>query len=322
MQLIKDVVDRLHPASAAARSLTCEAPQLDGNVKSTVAVVEPSDILVTDQVAVVTGAGAGIGQGIAVGLAAFGADVAIIEIDPDRAAAAGALVEAEGREALVIPTDATDSEQVEAAIAAAHTHFGRIDILVNNVGGVRKQDFVDQSERSWRRHIDINLVSMLAATSAAARAMIDAGKGGSIINVASIEALRAAPGFAVYAACKAGMASFSRSMALELAAHGIRVNTLAPDLIATPGIRGLIRGPVPDSLPELEPDVAEGVARYVPIGVEGSIEDMAAATVFLSSKMGRYITGITLPIDGGTFASSGWNRKANAHGYQLADGLG
>ncbi len=271
--------------------------------------MDPSDILLTDQVAVVTGAGAGIGQGIAVGLAEFGADVAILEIDPDRAEVTARRVRDAGRTALVVPVDMSDADQVRAAVATANEHFGRIDILVNNIGGVRKQAFVEQSERSMQRHVDLNLTSMLIATHGVVPIMITGGRGGSIVNIASIEALRAAPGFAVYSACKAGMANFSRTMALELGHHGIRVNTLAPDLIATPGIRGLIGGPVPDSLPAFSPASVAGLERYIPLGHEGSVDDCAGATIFLSSKLGQYVTGTTISIDGGTFASSGWRRS-------------
>lgn len=287
--------------------------------------MDPSDILLTDSVAIVTGGGAGIGQGIAVGLAQFGADVAVLEIDPDRGEVTADQVRAAGRDALVVPTDMSDGDQVRAGVAAAMEHFGRIDILVNNIGGVRRQPFVEQSERSIQRHVDLNLTSMLVATHAVAPIMIDGGRGGSIVNVASIEALRAAPGFAVYSGCKAAMENFGRSMALELGQHGIRVNTLAPDLIATPGIRGMITGPVPDPLPGPPPAAVEGIAHYVPLGYEGSVDDCAGATIFLSSKLGRYVTGATISIDGGTHASSGWIRsKLDGSGadWQLFPGQG
>jgi NAD(P)-dependent dehydrogenase (short-subunit alcohol dehydrogenase family) len=282
--------------------------------------VQPSDILLTDQIAIVTGGGAGIGQGVAIGLAEFGAHVVIADIDPQRAEVTAEAVRNAGREALVIPTNVTDTDQIGQMVEAASQHFGRIDMLVNNAGGVRRQPFVEQSERSWRRHIDINLVSMMAATAAVAPVMINGGRGGSIVNVASIEALRAAPGFAVYAACKAGMTNFTRSMAVELAEHQIRVNAIAPDLIATPGIRGIVSGPVPTPLPALSPEMAAGLHQYVPLGGEGQAEDCAAAVVFLSSRMGKYISGVTLNIDGGTWASSGWSRTAEGSSWQLYPG--
>ena len=282
--------------------------------------MQPSDILLTDQVAIVTGGGAGIGQGIAAGMAAFGADIVIAEIDPERAETTAALVRDTGRHALVVPTDVTDTEQIRSMVSAAHEHYGRIDILVNNAGGVRPLPFVDQSERSWRRHIDINLVSVLAATSAVAASMIAGGRGGSIVNIASIEALRAAPLFSVYAACKAAMVNFTRTSAVELAEHGIRVNCLAPDVIATPGIRGVVAGPVPSPLPPPPPELAAGTRCYVPLGAEGHVDDCAAAAVFLSSPMAGYITGVTLNIDGGTWASSGWTRSPDGRGWQLFPG--
>ena len=127
---------------------------------------------------------------------------------------------------------------------------------MNNAGGVAGRRFLEQSERSWRRHIDINLVSTLAATAAAAPLMARGGRGGSIVNVVSIEASRAAPMYAVYAACKAAMVSFTRTMALELADDGIRVNAIAPDRTRTPGLDGLLVGPVPDELPPRSPEEA------------------------------------------------------------------
>jgi NAD(P)-dependent dehydrogenase (short-subunit alcohol dehydrogenase family) len=279
-----------------------------------------SDILLTDQVAIVTGSGAGIGQGVATGLAEFGAHVVIAEIDRQRAEVTADLVRKSGREALVVPTDVTDTDQIRQMVGATRQHFGRIDILVNNAGGVRRQPFVEQSERSWRRHIDINLVSMMAATSAAVAIMIEGGRGGSIVNVATIEALRAAPGFAVYAASKAAMTNFTRTLALELADHRIRVNAIAPDLIATPGLRGIVSGPVPSPLPALPPERQPELRRYVPLGEEGDAEDCAAAVVFLSSRMGRYISGVTLNIDGGTWASSGWSRTKDGSSWELYEG--
>jgi NAD(P)-dependent dehydrogenase (short-subunit alcohol dehydrogenase family) len=272
--------------------------------------MQPSDILVT-------GGGAGIGRGIATNLATFGADIAIADIDPERAAQTAELVEKAGRRALAITTDVSDTDAVRAMVEEVDRAFGRVDILVNNAGGVRRAAFLEQSERSWRRHIDLNLVSVIAATSAVAPIMIRGGRGGSIVNVASIEALRAAPMYAVYSACKAGMSNFTRTMAVELSEHGIRVNCLAPDIIATPGIRGLMHGPVPEPLPPAPESFSAGMATYVPLGGEGSTEDTGAAAVFLCSRMGRYISGITLSVDGGTWASGGWTRAPGDEGWRL-----
>ena len=281
------------------------------------AELNPSDILLDEQVAFVTGGGAGIGAGIALALARFGCSIAIVDIDQERAEQTAGKIEALGRRAIVLPTDVRHTDQIHTAVEQTTKKFGRIDILVNNAGGVRSRPFLDQSERSWRNHIDINLVSMLAATSAVAQKMVEAGRGGSIIIIASIEATRAAPTFAVYAACKAAMASLTRTLAVELGEHRIRVNCLAPDMIATPGNHGRMTGAVPDSLPSRPAKTQAALKRYIPLEHEGSVEEFAGAAVFLCSKMGAYISGVILPVDGGTWASSGWIRRSEGDGFVL-----
>lgn len=200
-------------------------------------------------------------------------------------------------------------------------NLAALDILVNNAGGVSGRAFLDQSERSWRKHIDINLVSMLAATAAAAPIMIPQGEGGSIVNVASIEASRAAPNFAVYAACKAGMLSFTKSMALEFSEHQIRVNCIAPDHTVTPGNQGNRAGPVdPKTWKQHTVDETDAMNRLIPLLREGIDLECGDAAVFLSSEMASYITGVLLPVDGGTHAASGWVRGQNGK-WTLNEGL-
>ena len=199
--------------------------------------LDPSDILLTDQVAVVTGGGAGIGQGIALGLARFGADVAVFDIDPDRAQRTADAVSDLGRAALPVAVDMMDTDAVTGAVARAAEHFGKLTILVNNAGGVRgaavpraePAQLAPAHRHQPREHARRDRCG--------APVMIEAG-GGSIVNVTSIEALRAAPMYAVYAACKAGMVNFTMTMALELAEHNIRINAIAPDQTITPGLRG------------------------------------------------------------------------------------
>ena len=273
------------------------------------------------QVAFVTAGGGGIGRAIALGLAEAGADVAVFEIVPERAEETAARIRELGRQALAIPGDAMDAEAIRAAIAATDAQFGRLDILVNNAGGVSARPFLEQSERSWRRHIDINLVSMLAATHAAAPLMIRGGQGGAILNVASIEAERAAPNFAVYAACKAGMVSFTKSMAVELSGHGIRVNCLAPDHTVTPGNQGNRTGPVdPATWVKHSPEAVDAMNRLIPLGREGIDTECGDAAVFLCSSLASYVTGISLPVDGGTWAAGGWVRGRNGK-WTLNEGL-
>jgi NAD(P)-dependent dehydrogenase (short-subunit alcohol dehydrogenase family) len=268
--------------------------------------IDPSDIMLTDQVAVVTGGGGGIGQGTALGLAKFGANVAVLDSIPERCQATEAAISRLGRGAMGIQCDVLESDQIRAALAKVQEQFGRIDILINNAGGVRSGSFLTQPEASIRRHVEINLISTLIATQEAARLMIGGGRGGAIVNVSSIEGNRAAPTFAVYAACKAGMINFTRTMAVELGEHGIRVNGIAPDHTVTPGGRGNRTGPVdPASWPDSSPDWA----KLIPAGREGLVEECASTVVWLCSKMSSYVTGATIPVDGGTWASGGWLRQ-------------
>lgn len=273
------------------------------------------------QVAFVTGGGGGIGRAIALGLAEAGAAVAVFDIIPERCAETAERIAELGSSALALPGDAMDSEALRSAIAATDARFGRLDILVNNAGGVSGRPFLEQSERSWRRHIDINLVSMLAATHAAVPIMVREGRGGAVLNVASIEAERAAPNFAVYAACKAGMVSFTKSMAVELSGHGIRVNCIAPDHTVTPGNHGNRTGPVdPSAWHQPSPEAADAMNRLIPLGREGIDTECGDAAVFLCSSLASYITGALLPVDGGTWAAGGWVRGRNGK-WTLNEGL-
>ncbi len=275
-------------------------------------IFNTGQVSLADQVAIVTGGGGGIGRAIALGLASAGADIVIADIVPERCEETRQRVEELGRRALPWPVDVCDTDAVRAMVEAAKDHFGRIDILVNNAGGVGPRPFLQQSERSWRRHIDINFVSMLAATSAAAPVMIEGGRGGAIINVASIEASRAAPNFAVYAACKAAMLNFTRTLALELGDAGIRVNAIAPDYTVTPGLRGNISGPVDEST-WIHPSAAQdaATARRLPLGRTGVDHECGSVAVFLASRMSSYVTGAVIPVDGGAWASSGWLRDSS-----------
>jgi NAD(P)-dependent dehydrogenase (short-subunit alcohol dehydrogenase family) len=271
----------------------------------------PTNYALTDQVAIVTGGGSGIGRAIALTLASAGADVVVADIVPALCEETVARIRETGRRGLAVPTDVMDTDQIRAMVEKAEQEFGRIDILVNNAGGVSGRPFLEQSERSWRKHIDLNLVSMLAATSAAAPVMIKGARGGAIINVASIEASRAAPNFAVYAACKAGMLNFTRTLAVELSDHKIRVNAIAPDFTMTPGILGLdpTRQADPNADSPITPKRADAIRRRIPLGRGGVDMECGNLALFLCSRMSDYITGAVIPIDGGTWASGGWVRN-------------
>jgi NAD(P)-dependent dehydrogenase (short-subunit alcohol dehydrogenase family) len=263
--------------------------------------IAPSNILLTGRVAVVTGGGEGIGRGIAEGLAAFGASVAIWEQNAATCASA-----AESVGALGIVTDVRDSGQVDAALQRTASELGTPSILVNNAGGVFKSSLLDTSENGWDALYKSNLRHVLLCTQRVARLLVDSEQPGSVINVTSIEGVRAAPGYAAYAAAKAGVINYTKTAALELATHRIRVNALAPDLTMTEGLMRVS----PDGL-------SSGAGAMIPMGRPGHVDEMAGAAVFLASDMSSYITGQTIHVDGGTHAASGWYHNPRTGEYQL-----
>jgi len=263
----------------------------------------------TGKAAFVTGGGGGIGRASALALAAAGADVAVIDVIPERCEEVAATIRAMGLRAIGIVGNVMESDALTKAVDAAASEFGRLDVLVNNAGGVTWRAFTDLAEKNWRRHIDLNLISNLAATSAAIPHMIAAG-GGAVVNVTSIEASRAAPGYAVYAACKAGINNLTRTLSVELAEHGIRVNAIAPDFTVTPGTQGNFTGPVDQAKwPVRTPEQAEVLRRRIPAGRPGIDTECGNLVAFLASPLASYITGTIIPVDGGTWASGGWIRN-------------
>jgi len=263
--------------------------------------IDPSNILLTGRVAVVTGGGEGIGRGIAEGLVAFGASVAIWERNPDTSTST-----AEAIGALGITTDVRESDQVDAALERTVNEFGEVSILVNNAGGVFKTPLLDTTENGWDALYKSNLRHVLLCTQRVARRLVKTGRPGSVINLTSIEGVRAAPGYAAYAAAKAGVINYTKTAALELAPHNIRVNALAPDLTLTEGLLRMS----PDGLPS-------NAGHMIPMGRAGHVDEMAGAAVFLASDMSSYITGQTIHVDGGTQASSGWYHNPQTGDYQL-----
>ncbi len=263
--------------------------------------IDPSDILLTGRVAVITGGGAGIGRGVAEGMAKFGASVAIWERDPDTCASA-----AESIGALGIVADVRDSQQVDAALERTVGELGEVSILVNNAGGVFNSPLLDTTENGWDALYRSNLRHVLLCTQRVARRLVAAGMGGSVVNVTSIEGVRAAPGYAAYAAAKAGVVNYTQTAALELAPHHIRVNAIAPDLTLTEGIMQLSGG-----------TMRTDTAPYIPMDRPGHVDEIASTAVFLASEMSSYITGQLLHVDGGTQAASGWYHNPQTGDYQL-----
>jgi len=251
-------------------------------------------------VAVITGGASGLGEGISLDLAANGVRVALVDRDEAAAERITASLEARGADSIVHVGDARDREVLDRLFASVADRWGRLDTLVNVVGGTFRAPFTDTSPKAWDALLRTNLLHVLHASALAIPAMRAGGRGGSIVNITTIEAHRAAPNFAVYSAAKAAVAHFARSLAVEVAPDGIRVNNVAPDLAPTPNMMGI----APDRpMSVLQP---MGARIAIPMGRVGTVEDISNVVVFLASGLSSYLTGTTLHPDGGTFASSGW----------------
>ncbi|MFO7167962.1 MAG: SDR family NAD(P)-dependent oxidoreductase [Chloroflexota bacterium] len=247
-------------------------------------------------VALVTGAGRGIGRAIALRFAAEGAAVAALDRDGEAAAATAGEISAGGGHALALQADIADQAQVQAAVSRVVERFGRLDILVNNAAVSAAGDFIDGPYDAWDRVVQINLYGAIHCARAAAREMIRAGRGGRIVNISSIHSTRAEPGASSYDIAKGGVDQLTRALAVELAPHGIRVNSIAPGFISTSMSIG------PDGVNELETDWFRDIyvaRRKIPLARPGQPEEVAAAALFLASEESSYITGAVLAVDGG-----------------------
>jgi NAD(P)-dependent dehydrogenase (short-subunit alcohol dehydrogenase family) len=251
------------------------------------------------RVAVVVGGGGGIGRACAVDLARAGMHLALADRDPAALDEVAAVIADAGAEVMTSELDARDADALSAFFDQADTRFGaRCDVLVNVVGGTFRQPFAESNPRGWDALIRTNFTWLLHSTQLAVARMRRQG-GGSIINITSIEAHRAAPGYAVYAAMKAAVTSLTRTLAVELAPEQIRVNTIAPDYIATPGLDSLA-GSVNSATSELQHRIG------TPMGRIGTFEDAGGCALFLASNLSSFVTGTTLHPDGGALASAGW----------------
>ena len=248
----------------------------------------------TGKKAFVTGASRGIGQAIAVAFAQAGADVALVARSEDGLAATAKQAAAAGREAFVIPADVTRQEAAEAAVAAAIDRLGHVDIVVNNAGGANfAVPFLDMRLSGWDKLIRLNLDSAMYVCHAVGGHLVGRGTG-SVINVASVAGLIGSPFLSPYGAAKAGLISLTKTLAVEWAARGVRVNALCPGWTETELNRHL-----------WEDDMAgKATVATVPMQRWGRVEEMTGPAVFLASDASSYMTGQTLVIDGGQTALS------------------
>ncbi len=241
------------------------------------------------RVALVTGAGRGIGRAIALRLGEEGADVAVNYCrSKDAAEQVACKIREMGRRATAVQGDVSDPESVESMVGAVTGEFGRIDILVNNAGVLRRQPFLDMALEDWDWTLGTNLRGTFVVSQCVARVMKDQGKG-NIVNVASIFARNASPGATAYAVSKAAVSMLTKQMAVELAQYGLRVNEIDPGLTETDLNRKDIARPE-----FLEPRLAR-----IPLRRIGQPEDLAGAVTFLASDDAAMITGASIFIDGG-----------------------
>jgi len=243
-----------------------------------------------DKVAIVTGASRGIGRAIALELARSGCAVAVNDVDlPDNRQAALELVELlqkSGVRAMAVMANVADSAAVEKMVEEVAAHFGRVDILVNNAGITRDNLLMRMKEADWDQVLDINLKGAFNCCKAVVKIMMKQ-RSGRIVNIASVVGLMGNPGQTNYAASKAGLIGFSKSLARETASRNITVNAVAPGFINTVMTR------------DLNEAAREAMLRQVPLGRMGEAEDVAKAVKFLVSDAAAYITGQTLAVDGG-----------------------
>lgn len=242
-----------------------------------------------DKVAIVTGAGSGNGRGIALRLAEEGAKVVIVDVSETGAGETATMIETAGGQALVAKADVSQRQQVEAMVKATLGRFGQVDILVNNAGVESMSPFLELPEAEWDRVLAVNLKGPFLCSQAVARAMAQVGRGGKIVNIASICSAIALAGEAHYIASKGGLLMLTKAMALDLASYHINVNAIGPGVIETAMTANSLNNPAR----------VEMFLNHIPLKRIGQPRDVANAVLFLVSTEADYITGTILYVDGG-----------------------
>jgi 3-oxoacyl-[acyl-carrier protein] reductase len=239
-----------------------------------------------NQIAVVTGAGRGIGRAIALKFAGEGADVVVVSRTPENSGKVADEIRALGRKAWAFAVDVSDGNAVTAAAEKILAEAGKVDILVNNAGVTRDGLLMRMSDADWDTVLDTNLKGAFHFTRAFFRGFAKQ-RGGRILNISSVIGLIGNPGQSNYAASKAGLIGFTQSVARELGGRGVTVNAIAPGFIET------------DMTSDLNEELKGNILRQIPLGKFGAAEDIANAALFLASPAARYVTGQVLTVDGG-----------------------
>jgi 3-oxoacyl-[acyl-carrier protein] reductase len=242
----------------------------------------------TGKVALVTGASSGLGARFAEVLAQNGAALVLVARRADRLDAVRTRIEKSGGHAIAVEADVRDGAAMKAAFDAAEKSFGTATILVNNAGVVHSGRAVELAEADWRRVLATNLDAVFYWAQEAARRMLAAGKGGAIVNIASVLGLNVDKGVVAYATAKAGVIQLTKALALELAFKGVRVNAIAPGWIVTDINRDYLSG-----------EHGAAMKRQIPMGRFGEERDLDGPLLLLVSDAGRYMTGTTIVADGG-----------------------
>jgi gluconate 5-dehydrogenase len=248
------------------------------------------------RVAIVAGGSGGIGTRLCEAFARVGARVAIVGRSAERAEPARAAVTAAGGEALVVEADVIRREEADRAVQEAETRWGRVDVLVNAVGGGAGTALYaaeEYPEPEWDRIVDLNLRSALLPSQAAARAMIRGGRGGRVLNVSSVRGqLGIRAGFSAYCAAKGALDMLTRQHATEWAQHGITVNAISPTFVRTPQVESLLA----------DESFRQGLVQRIPLGRIAETDDLVGAALLLCSDASAFITGQVLTLDGGLTA--------------------
>lgn len=243
------------------------------------------------RIAVVTGAGSGMGRAFSIALAHAGADVVITELPGKEANAleTAEVAQEAGHRVLTVPLDVTKTASIQDMVSKVLDEWGRIDVLVNNAGINIRQYAVDVTEEAWDLIVDTDLKGVFFCSQAVARHMIQRGGGGKIINIASQVGLVGYEQRPVYCAAKGGVVNLTRVLALEWARYRINVNAVAPTVVRTPMVEQLLQ----------DRAILEDTLRRIPLGRVAEVDDIAGAVVFLASPASDFVTGHTLVVDGG-----------------------